>query len=287
MKNKSGRTEIARQSLQIIEKGYFTTANGDTVIVKDTIAQSIAQSRTYTPEAIQALKEGVLAQDKNNFDTLIEILNCSTIEALQRLKDSAKTGILNFASAKNPGGGFLGGASAQEESLARSSSLYATLSKDRTMYDFNRSRSTLLYSDYLIYSPETIFWFDDEGNYLPEILVADVITSPAPNRGAILQNNWKDELALLPGVFKERIMQVLSVAYKHKCDTLILGAWGCGVFRNEPADVAAYFDEMIRTHFHSAFKHIVFAVYDRSKEGANIQAFSSVLQNNKVMRDEK
>lgn len=279
MKNKSGRTEIAKHSLHIIENGYYTAANGDKVIVKDKIAHSVAQTRTYTPGTMQALKEEVLAMDKDKFDCSIEVWNCSTIEAMQKLKGSAKTGILNFASAKNPGGGFLGGASAQEESLARSSSLYAALSKDRSMYEYNRSRTTLLYSDYLIYSPETIFWFDDEGDFLPELLVADVITSPAPNRGAILQNNWKDELELLPEVFKERIMQVLSIAYKQECDTLILGAWGCGVFRNEPADVAAYFDEVIHKHFRSAFKHIVFAIYDRSKDGANMQAFKNIHHN--------
>lgn len=287
MKNKSGRTEIAKQSLQIIEAGYYTLANGDKVIVKDKIMHNVAQTHTYTPEDMQALSAGVLMQDKNKWDTSIEVWNCSTIEALQKLGGSSKTGILNFASAKNPGGGFLGGASAQEESLARSSSLYAALSKDWTMYEYNRSRSTLLYSDYLIYSPGTIFWFDDEGSCLPELLVADVITAPAPNRGAIVNNNWKEELALLPEVFKERIMQVLSIAYKMECETLILGAWGCGVFRNEPADVAAYFDEVIRTHFQSAFKHIVFAVYDRSKDGANIQAFTSVWQNYKVASHEK
>lgn len=287
MKNKSGRTEIAKRSLQIIEDGYYILENEEKIIVKDKIAHSVAQTRTYTPEAIHALKEGVLTQDKNNFGTQIEVWNCSTIEALQKLDGSSKTGILNFASAKNPGGGFLGGASAQEESLARSSSLYAGLSKDWQMYEYNRSQSTLLYSDYLIYSPEVIFWFDDEGEHLPQLLVADVITSPAPNRGAILQNNRKDELPLLPGVFKQRIMQVLSIAYRNECDTLILGAWGCGVFRNEPADVAAYFDEVIRTHFQSAFKRIVFAVYDRSKDGANIQAFESVWMNNKVAENEK
>lgn len=287
MKNKSGRTEIAKRSLQIIEDGYYIRENEEKIIVKDKIAHSVAQTRTYTPEAIQALKDEVLAQDKNNFETQIEVWNCSTIEALQKLDGNSKIGILNFASAKNPGGGFLGGASAQEESLARSSGLYTALSKDREMYEYNRSRSTLLYSDYLIHSPEVVFWFDDEGNYLPELLVADVITSPAPNRGAILQNNWKDELALLPEVFKQRIIQVLSIAYRNGCDSLILGAWGCGVFRNEPADVAAYFDEVIRTHFKSAFKKIVFAVYDRSKDGANIQAFETVWMNHKVVANEK
>lgn len=279
MKNKSGRTEIAKRSLQIIEDGFYLFGNEDKVIVKDKIAHSVAQTRTYTPEAIHALKEEVLAKDKDKFDCSIEVWNCSTIEALQKVAGGSKVGVLNFASAKNPGGGFLGGASAQEESLARSSSLYAALTKDWNMYEYNRSRTTLLYSDYLIYSPETIFWFNDEGDFLPELLVADVITSPAPNRGAILQNNREDELELLPGVFKERIMQVLSIAYKHGCDTLILGAWGCGVFRNEPADVAAYFDEVIGSHFRSAFKRIVFAIYDRSKEGVNIQAFKNIHHN--------
>ncbi len=97
MKNKSGRTEIAKHSLHIIENGYYTAANGDKVIVKDKIAHSVAQTRTYTPGTMQALKEEVLAMDKDKFDCSIEVWNCSTIEALQKLKGSAKTCILNFA----------------------------------------------------------------------------------------------------------------------------------------------------------------------------------------------
>lgn len=287
MKNKSGRTEIARRSLAIIENGYYTTEDGGKVSVKDKIEKSVAQTRTYDPGEMADLKNKVLALNKASFDTKIAVWNTTTIEALSKIDPAARTAILNFASAKNPGGGFLGGASAQEESLARSSGLYAALSKDMSMYSYNRSRSTLLYSDHLIYSPETVFWFDDEGDLLPELLIADVITSPAPNRGAIEQNNRKEELALLPQVFKERMAQVLAVACAHQCDTLILGAWGCGVFRNDPAEVARYFGEVIHSHFKNVFKTIVFAVYDRSKDGANIQAFESVWQHNKTVNHEK
>lgn len=109
--------------------------------------------------------------------------------------------------------------------------------------------------------------------------MADVITSPAPNRGAMEQNERIEELKQLPEVFKERIAQVLSAAYRNNCDTLILGAWGCGVFRNEPLDVANYFKIIINKHFQKVFKKIVFAIYDASKNGQNIAAFESVFKN--------
>jgi uncharacterized protein (TIGR02452 family) len=104
--------------------------------------------------------------------------------------------ILNFASAKNPGGGFLGGASAQEESLARSSCLYPSQTKDWTMYHFNRNQTDFLYSDYMIYSPNVVFWFDDNGISFESPIQVDVITSPAPNKGAMLQHNRKGEQKL-------------------------------------------------------------------------------------------
>jgi uncharacterized protein (TIGR02452 family) len=200
--NKNRRVETANQTLKIIEIGQYQIANQN-VNVKDGIQYCIDYSKTIQLDDWESVFVEVENKKAHlNNRTIVKVLNCSTIEALAQTTDGLKSGILNFASAKNPGGGFLGGASAQEESLARSSCLYASQTKDMTMYQYNRNQSTFLYSDLMIYSPQVVFWFDDLGNPLTNPVKTDIITSPAPNKGAMLQHNRKDEIEKIETVFK-------------------------------------------------------------------------------------
>lgn len=273
--NRNGRLALAEQTLAVIEKGYyhFGTAQID---VAGQIENNREQTRTYSPEALDALyverQKRVISEE-----TIVEVVNATSIEALMKEPDD-KVAILNFASGRNPGGGFLGGSSAQEESLARSSSLYHALSKDMSMYEYNRNQHSYLYSDYMIYSPGTIFWFDDHGNALPAPVSADVITSPAPNKGAMIQNNAVLELQEIEETFLRRTRYIFSLAEKYGMETLILGAWGCGVFRNDPADVAACFRQVLEDEYRHVFKKIVFAVYDTSERKEHFNAFEQAFR---------
>jgi uncharacterized protein (TIGR02452 family) len=269
--NRNKRVSVAEETLKIIENGSYESANG-LVSVKNEIENCVEKTKTISPFDWEGILMKVSTQNQN-YQTETKVLNCTSIEAILEAKIGLKIGVLNFASAKNPGGGFLGGASAQEESLARSSSLYASQIKDWTMYHHNRSQSTLLYSDYMIYSPDVLFWFDDEGIPFNTPIKADVITSPAPNKGAILNDNRKDEFQQIETVFKSRIEKVLALAVDNKIESLILGAWGCGVFRNEASDVARYFKEVIDAKFKHSFKEIIYAIYDSSDKKVNFNAF--------------
>jgi len=262
MPKKTTNIQQAKLSLQIIEEGMFHNGEYE-VIIKDELSRSVAGTFTINPEELSKLTEkGPVAK----YDTQIEVNRLSANEALVQENSDMKTAILNFASAKNPGGGFLGGAVAQEESLARTSSLYASLTKDMTMYEFNRSNSTFLYSDYMIYSPEVIFWMDDKGNFLKEPVLVDVITSPAPNKNAMLQHSRQYEIDQIETAFKVRIDKLFALALDQKVECLILGAWGCGVFRNDPAQVAGYFREALESKYKGSFKRVVFAIYARKEE---------------------
>ena len=276
MTNKK-RKYIAKETLTILENGYYIHEN-QKIEVANLTKQSILDTFTILPEKWEDVEKQDILQ--NDTQTSIEFKNLSTIQALQEEKSKDKIAILNFASAKNPGGGFLGGASAQEESLARSSSLYASLTKDWTMYEYNRSQTSFLYSDYMIYSPNTVFWFDDEGATLVQPILADVITSPAPNKGAMLHRERPNEIQEIEEVFTQRIKKVLHIANQQGAQTLILGAWGCGVFRNDPSLVAELFKEVIEKHYAKAFKKIVWAIYDRSKEKLVLKAFQEVFDKN-------
>src|SRR6185436_6320983 len=158
---------------------------------------------------------------------------------------------------------FLGGAKAQEEDLARCSALYDCQLTQRAYYDENRACKSLLYTDHIIYSPGVPFFRDDRGALLEEPFLVSIITAPAPNAGAASRvgEGGRDELL---SVLTARSQKVLAVAAAHGHRTLVLGAWGCGVFRNEPRDVADVFARALELErLRGAFGRVVFAVYDR------------------------
>ncbi|WP_259391506.1 TIGR02452 family protein [Paenibacillus sp. 1011MAR3C5] len=123
---------------------------------------------------------------ERSYDTIIEVTEETTLAAAARLaKEEEEICCLNFASAKHPGGGFLTGARAQEESLARASGLYPTIVQMKEMYSHNAWQRICLYSDYIIYSPKVPVFRDDSGVLLDKAYPVSIITSPAVNAGVV------------------------------------------------------------------------------------------------------
>lgn len=270
---KTNYKTLAETTLRIIQTGNYEV-NGRNISIKEEIGDCVFDTKTYSPEALELLLQK--ATEQRETEAKVSVMHGSTIEAILHYQDTLKTAVLNFASAKNPGGGFMGGAIAQEESLARSSSLYASQTKDLTLYTINKKNPSFLYSDYMIYSPGVMFWMNDEGRFLENPVMVDVITSPAPNKGAMLQHGRRQEIANLEAVFKKRMDKVFALAESKGVERLILGAWGCGVFKNDYEDVAAYFAELIAEKYRYSFKEIVFAIYDRSKTKGSLEIFQRV-----------
>jgi uncharacterized protein (TIGR02452 family) len=179
---------------------------------------------------------------------------------------------LNFASAKNPGGGFLNGSQAQEESLARASGLYACLLQARAMYDTNRQFDSCLYTDHMIYSPRVPVFRDDDDVLLAEPYAVSFVTAPAVNAGALRPG----ERARIEPTMRGRTEKVLALAAAHGHEALVLGAWGCGVFRNDPTDVARWFHEHLceTPAFEGVFRTVVFAVLDSSPDEHTLRPFA-------------
>jgi uncharacterized protein (TIGR02452 family) len=184
-------------------------------------------------------------------------------------------GCLNFASAKRPGGGFLGGAQAQEESLARASALYPCLQTQPEYYARNKALGSAVYLDIVLYSPLVPFFRDDNGGWLDAPVLASVITAAAPNVSALKEARKydPDDVAI---VLENRSELVLALAAHHKIDRLVLGAWGAGVFGNDPAQVARIFAKLLRGPFAGAFAEVVFAVLGTRETSANHRAFAEV-----------
>lgn len=269
--NRDLRVNMASATLDVLKRGFYRNSQGAEVAIESLMA--VATEGTTLHEY-----HGSTQRPGNRVKAgLIEVTRESTVKAIIRLAASGNGHLsaLNFASAKNPGGGFLGGAQAQEESLARSSGLYHCLLKQPEFYERHRGSRCLLYQDLAIFSPKVPFFFTDEGQPLNAPAVASIITCAAPNAGA-LADNQPAKLPLAPETFRRRAEFVLQLAVEKDVDTLILGAWGCGVFRNDPAMVAECFASLLKSGpFANAFDRVIFSIYDRSKSGAVANAFAT------------
>ncbi len=261
--NRKERAQMAQITIDILEKGFYHTEDNIRVDIQADLKRCIDETLLYQPKELEELNK-IIFDKGEKYSTEIEINNETTLDAANRLRSkdiSDHILCLNFASAKNPGGGFLGGSQAQEESLARSSGLYSSLMERHEYYDYNRKCSTSLYSNYMIYSPNVPVFRSDNGELLKNYYSVSFITAPAVNAGAVLKNEKRKIEQIIPTMIN-RTEKVLSVAFNHQVDCLVLGAWGCGVFKNNPADIAEiWFNHLMNAEtFKGRFKKIVFAV---------------------------
>ncbi|WP_342782097.1 TIGR02452 family protein [Saccharibacillus brassicae] len=187
---------------------------------------------------------------------------------------TGRIGLLNFASAKNPGGGFLNGATAQEENLAISSGLYLSQLRNAGYYDANRACGSMMYTHHAIYSPDVVFFRDERFELAPPVC-ASVLTLPAVNYGQVLLKGEDADQAKI--AMLERMRLALAIFAERGDRTIVLGAYGCGVFRNDPAEVASWWRRLLDGEGWSAhFEQVVFAVLDRSQDGRTLRPFERI-----------
>jgi len=263
---------IADETMRVISAGGYRTAAGADVRFGADIARAVAGTRLYLPGS--ALPESALpGPDRHPAAAVIEVTHETSLEAARRAgRDVA---CLVFASAKNPGGGFLSGAKAQEEDLARASALYACQRAAAEFYTFHRRQGDLRYSDRVIYSPAVPVFRSDAGTLLDRPFPVSFLTAAAPNLGALTRSS-PGAAVTVPGILRARAARVLAVAAAHGHRTLVLGAWGCGVFRNDPAVVAGVFADLLSGD--RRFERVVFAVHDTRKGSPVHGAFARALE---------
>jgi uncharacterized protein (TIGR02452 family) len=261
---------VAAANARIVADGAYTAEDGTRVLVRSALGAAIDTTVSHPPE-------GALAPPTGGHHTVFEVTAEGSLDAARRLHLSGdgRIAVLNFASARNPGGGYLGGARAQEEDLCRTALLYPCLVRAQDYYAAHRASSDLLYSDRVIWSPDVPVHRGGDGRLLAEPYAVSFLTSAAPNAGEVLRRD-PGAGETIRRTLHRRAERVLAVAAHHGARRLVLGAWGCGVFRNDPRDVAGAF----HTHltgggaFASAFERVVFAVWDRSPRSANRAAFA-------------
>ncbi|MCR3761064.1 TIGR02452 family protein [Clostridium felsineum] len=260
---------IASKTLSVIDNGYYINKSNEKIDIKAATDKAIEGT-----ELIDELKNKKEIKSNFSFDKVeVTVVNNSTINEIIELRGNGINGnivALNFASAKNPGGGFISGANAQEESIARASSMYPCLIKyTEEFYEWHKKQKTPLYSDKMIYSPEVPIFRDDSGEFLRTPIKCSFITSPAVNAGVARQRGISEEK--ITEAMENRINNIIKLALSKNPKAIVLGAFGCGVFRNAPTEVARIFREKLKENIKNTQEiKIIFAIYDRSMTMINV-----------------
>jgi uncharacterized protein (TIGR02452 family) len=260
---------LGQEALKITNDGFYMAPSGNEVDFTSLLLHAVEATESYTPN------QEIPPAKNNNFTTTFEVSNETTLSAVRRLNFKGfHPAALNLASAKHPGGGFLNGAAAQEEYLCRSSALYACL-MDNPMYSLPTDDP--FYTDYVIYSPDVPIFRNDDGKLLEAVELYSVLTCAAVHAGNITRN-MPERVPEIASVMEKRIKRVLDVAAAHNHNSLVLGAWGCGVFENDGTLIASLFKKVFKEEFKGVFSKVVFAIADWSIEQQFIEPFAKTFE---------
>ena len=277
--------DIAQTTIKALNDGYvdFPDSNSNMRLTRHSIRQSAddtVHGTEYFKHDSTRLKswwkgpppDVAAERHGNQSGVAVQILNMTTLQGahfLSQKHPASKIGVLNFASATQPGGGFINGASAQEESIARSSTLYLSLQtpKARPFYELHdRDNKGGYYSHAMIYSPSVAIFRDDSGGWLCPYHV-DIVTSPAVNAGLVRKlsyGRWSDTERKILYEMKERMGRILHLFERSGSRHLVLGSFGTGVFQNDVGSLAKIWGELLApgARFANSFDEVVFAIPD-------------------------
>ena len=248
---------IAYETNSILKTGTYVAESKSIMLDKDNI-----QKVVLYPD-----NQNIQSKSTNKYNTKYYVYERDTTTAVFKCPVPQKCAVLNFASAKNAGGGFLTGVNAQEESLCRSSSLYASIGSDaaKPMYEYNRQHKSIFYSDYMLFSPNVTFFREFNGKLTADFTNVSVITAAAVNCNIADPVKNADKIR---EIMQRRIRKIFDIAIQNNKTYLILGAWGCGVFKQDAWDIAKDFKTVLAEEkYANAFKTVEFsALCGRHKE---------------------
>ncbi|KAI6119050.1 hypothetical protein EDD16DRAFT_951789 [Pisolithus croceorrhizus] len=274
--------EIADSTLRAIDAGRVSFA-GIPLDLDAKIRYSNHNTRYYPPDAtsLSSWASGPSSSESDNptvrVPAEISVVEVSTLEGARLLHDSlpsrSKVALLNFASATKPGGGFLNGSQAQEESIARSSTLYPSLMTDAAQQFYklhHKDRKGGFYYHAMIYSPDIVILRNDAGDWVSPFEV-DALTCAAVNAGDVRSKNEKSANRVDPrkleeqieATMRERMARILCLFEQQGAKNLVLGSFGTGVFRNDIEVVAKIWAALLtgsEARYRRSFDRIVFAI---------------------------
>lgn len=230
-----GNIAIKRENDKLFRKGSFPDMRSETI--------------TDLPELPVVNRKKPYRVDEN---TVSE----TTIQSVLRNAERKRVIALNFANAMYPGGGYVLGGNAQEESLCRASLLYYTIKTQKRYYRKNRLHVLPNYTDIMIYSENVPVIRDDTGALLGEQLTCSFITCPAVNRtfAKFMMSGKK-----IDRIMRTRIKRIITLGVMKEPDIMVLGAFGCGMFGNKRQKVLPVFEEMINKYVPDGVE-VIFAI---------------------------
>lgn len=269
---KDDNIRIFNDTLRIIDNNKY---------LKEAIEKSTMEQQYFVDDTIPTFS------NRYEEDAKVVISKSSSFDAARKYNGSVA--VLNFASATNPGGGVIHGSFAQEECLCRCSTLYRNLIADEALAKFytpHRNGLSPLHNDDIIYTPGVTIIKSDSYNKLYSMPKVNVITCAAPNLRENPQNTYNNESHSegvkitdqeLLELHIKRARKILATAASFNNDTVILGAFGCGAFKNDPNIVAEAYKTVL-PEFIKCFKTIEFAIYCRNSEATNYETFKKVFE---------
>ena len=257
------RADVFKHTLFLVQQGHYYTENGQKINFPNS-ESLITNTRFYTtPKTVYhlpSLKE----------ETIVKVENLDCLLAAEKLlKEGYHPAVLNMASRQNPGGGVQTGAGAQEENLFRRTNLFQSLfqfvpyaekfgvRKSRFQYPLDRNYGG-------IYTPDaTVFRGMEQMGYplLEKPFQMSFIAVAGINRPTLASPEQIVPELIKP--VKNKMRTIFRIGLLHHHDSLVLGALGCGAFRNPPAHIARLFHEVMEEEeFKNKYKLLVFAILD-------------------------
>lgn len=280
------RVRILRETMKAAEDGFYLVEERE---VKLPVSfREIRETKLYSAEQIAQLpKQDVSGGEPSK----ITLRNQDTLEAAfelhQRRKETEKPVlVLNFAHPHRPGGGIRSKPGTQEEHLCVKTTLLCSLETEEAwpFYQTNLDCGTMAQTDTVLYSPNTVVIRNPDLSLREDPFPIAVMTVSAP----IASRMEPEELPDLENILRNRIYSMIRTAVEEGYTRLVLGAWGCGNFGNDPDLVAKIFQQMIMgcndsddTCFANFFEEIVMAVFDGSVEQRRYQSFALFFPENK------
>jgi hypothetical protein len=257
-----GLAGTATETLGWCDAGRCTAADGRSWDFGDALRAAVAATRVHAPPEVEALAQRPRVPprgDPGRRDPRGHRERRSSVARRgrrRRRRPQLRVG------AQRGRGASSAGPAPRRRSCAAPPGCTAASSRAPAYYAANRAQRTALYTDCAITSPRVPF-FRGPAREVVEPCLLSVVTSPAPNTGALRQQGDADGLAALPATFRRRALHVLGLLEELGCDAIVLGAWGCGAFQGDPALVADAFALGLAGPFAGRFRRVVFGVWGR------------------------
>ena len=257
------RADVFKHTVFLVQQGYYFNEEQKKINFPDARTMMAGTEFYDSPQTVHHIPTMIN-------ETIVKVENIDCLLAAENLlNEGYHPAVLNMASRQNPGGGVQNGAGAQEENLFRRSNLFQSLyqfapfasnfglHKSKYQYPLDRNFGG-------IYTPHaTVFRGTEQDGYplLDTPYLMSFIAVAGINRPALASPERIAPELVEP--IKNKIRTIFRIGLLHGHDSLVLGALGCGAFRNSPSHIARLFHEVMEEkEFKNKYRLLLFAILD-------------------------